>query len=82
MNKKQKPITVAREEFVQSLVKLCNDAEIPYFCVEEILKEVLKEVHTASIQQYQNDLQKYNSVVNDFDDGINTSEKIENKVED
>lgn len=73
-----KPITVAREEFAKLLVNICNNAEIPYFCIEEILKEVLQEVHIASIQQYNNDLKKYESAVNDQNDCANNSQTTEN----
>lgn len=54
-----KPITVLREEFAQGLVKLCNESGLPFFCIESILKEMIGEVHTASIKQYESDLKRY-----------------------
>ncbi len=54
-----KPITVLREEFAQNLVKLCNESGLPFFCIESILKEMLGEVHSASVQQYEADFKRY-----------------------
>lgn len=55
-----KPITVAREEFVASLVDLCNNSGLPFFVLEGILKDTLSEVHSAAVKQYEADLKKYN----------------------
>ncbi len=54
-----KPITVAREEFAHSLVELCNNAQLPFFVMESVLKDVLQEVHAASVKQYEADKAEY-----------------------
>lgn len=59
MKEHEKPITLLREDFVNSIVELCNNSYLPYFCVESILKDVLQEVHQASIKQYESDKLRY-----------------------
>ena len=54
-----KPITLLREDFANKLIDLCNDSNLPYFCVESILKDVIKEVHQASVKQYESDKIRY-----------------------
>lgn len=55
-----KPMTIAREEFVESLVKLTNDSHLPYFVIEDIFRSLLNEVHEASIKQLKEDKERYN----------------------
>lgn len=59
MSEVSKPITIAREEFVNKLIDLCNKSGMPFFCVESILKDLIQEVHTASIKQYEEDKSAY-----------------------
>lgn len=54
-----KPITVARAEFASALVELCNNAQLPFFVIESILKDVLQEVHAASVKQYEAEKAEY-----------------------
>lgn len=54
-----KPLTVAREEFVNALVELCNNAQLPFFVIESVLKDVLQEVHAASVKQYEAEKAEY-----------------------
>lgn len=56
-----KPITILRQEFINSLVDLCNNSNLPYFCVESILKEVLDEVRHASAKQFEMDKNNYDN---------------------
>jgi len=54
-----KPLTVAKEEFVSALVELCNNAQLPFFVIESALKDILQEVHAASLKQYKADKAEY-----------------------
>lgn len=54
-----KPITVAREEFIEALVKLVNEAGLPMFAVEDVLKNITAEVKMAAQQQYEADKKRY-----------------------
>ena len=59
MKKVIKPITLMREDFANQIVDLCNNCGLPYFCIESILKDVIQEVHQASIKQYESDKIRY-----------------------
>ncbi|MBQ2347796.1 MAG: hypothetical protein II388_05420 [Clostridia bacterium] len=59
-----KPLTIARQEFLDAIVGLCNDSSLPYFCMESILKDVLSEVHQASVKQYEMDKDNYEAELN------------------
>lgn len=54
-----KPITVARNEFVQDLVNLCNNSGLPFFVLEDILKNLTQEVHAAAQKQLEDDTKRY-----------------------
>lgn len=54
-----KPITVAREEFIEALVKLVNESGLPMFAVEDVLKNITSEVKMAAQQQYEADKKRY-----------------------
>lgn len=58
-NKISKPITVAREEFKQDILNLCENSGLPPFIVEDILKFFVEQVHIASIEQYKKDKEEY-----------------------
>lgn len=55
----EKPMTLLKEDFIQSLVALCNDSGLPFFMIESILKDFVQEVHAASQKQYENDKARY-----------------------
>lgn len=59
MESARKPLTIIREEFVSSVLDLCNNVQMPLFCIEDVLKELLREVHDLSVQQYKQDKQAY-----------------------
>lgn len=54
-----KPITILRDEFIQKMVDLCNNADLPFFVVEDVLKNLLQEIHSASLQQLESDKKRY-----------------------
>lgn len=58
-----KPITIAKEDFVNNLIKLVNSSQLPLFIVEYVLKDVLNEVHTIAVRQLQLDKDKYESEI-------------------
>lgn len=55
-----KPATLLKEDFLRSLIDLCNNSGLPLFVVEYILKDVYLEVKTLAQKQYEADLAKYN----------------------
>ena len=63
MNNIAKPITVAREEFKQDILKLCEKSGLPPFIVEDVLKYFLEQVHIASVEQYKRDKEEYDKAI-------------------
>lgn len=58
-----KPITIAREEFKEQLLNLCNNSGLPMFCIEDILKDFMQQVHIATIKQYEKDKEEYEQTI-------------------
>ena len=71
-----KPVTVAKTEFVSKLVELTNESGLPYIILEPIFKEFHEEVSKKLDEQTKNDLIKYKedlqeqlALINDPDKG-------------
>lgn len=58
-NTVNKPITVAANDLLNDLVNLINSSGLPYFIIENILKDCYNEVHMASQQQIKADRERY-----------------------
>ena len=56
---KNKPITLVREEFIKNMVDLCNESGLPFFIIEDVLKTLIQDTHSASIQQIAEDRKRY-----------------------
>ena len=54
-----KPITLVRDEFIKNIVESCNDSGLPFFVIEDVLKSLVQEIHTASLQQLEADKKQY-----------------------
>lgn len=54
-----KPITLIRDEFIEKTVDLCNNSGLPFFIVEDVLKNLIQEIHRASLQQLEEDKKRY-----------------------
>lgn len=68
MDKIQKPITVARAEFVSNLADLINNSGLPAFVIESILKDMLYDVRTMCKKQLELDTKKYQEMLAASDD--------------
>ena len=54
-----KPITLIRQEFVDTLVEEINNCQLPMFVIEPILQDLLDQVRTAAQKQYEVDKKQY-----------------------
>lgn len=59
MNNITKPITVARQEFLDSQVALINNSGLPAFIVADILGQLLASVKQQIQPQYESDAKAY-----------------------
>ena len=55
----KKPITVARQEFIENMVNEINTCGLPLWAIEPILKDLLSEVSTAAKRQYETEKAQY-----------------------
>lgn len=54
-----KPITLIRQEFVDTLVDEINNCQLPMFVIEPILQDLLDQVKVAVQKQYEADKAEY-----------------------
>ena len=55
----QKPITVARQDFMEQLVTLCNISELPLFVISEVLNSIDSQLQPLIKQQLDSDRAEY-----------------------
>lgn len=55
----EKPITVVRQEFIETITSVINNSNLPLFIVEPILRDIYLEVKTLSQKQYETDKEEY-----------------------
>lgn len=57
----QKPLSIMRYEFINSIIELINNSDLPPYIIEPILKDVLVEVSKQAKTQLENDMKEYES---------------------
>ena len=58
-----KPLSVERQEFITSMTTLINNAILPAFVVEDVMKELLQQGHVPAIKQYEDEKAQYEQQV-------------------
>ena len=64
----QKPITVARQEFIDVITNNINNCNLPLFVIEPILKDVYLEVKSLLRNQYEVERKEYEQMMQMSDD--------------
>lgn len=59
MNDIEKPIELKRQELIENIVGLINEAQLPAFAVADALRNILAGVDQAAAQQYEQAKQAY-----------------------
>lgn len=54
-----KPISVARVEFINSITRLISESGLQPYVLEPILRDVANDIKILTQKQYQEDLKKY-----------------------
>ena len=67
-NNMQKPLSVARYEFIQQLTNLINGSNLPMCMVEAVLKDMYADVKVVAQRQLENDLRAYQEAMERLDD--------------
>ena len=63
MNEIQKPITVARAEFISNMASLINNSGLPPFVIEPVLKDMLYDVRVMAQKQLEQDTAHYHEML-------------------
>lgn len=59
----QKPVSIIRMELQQALIDTINNADLPAFVVEPILRDLYNEAKLAVQRQYENDVRAYEQLL-------------------
>lgn len=62
-NKVNKPLSVARRDFMNSLIELVNESGLPPFVLESVVKDIYNEIRILSQKQLEADLKQYNELL-------------------
>lgn len=60
----QKPVSIIRMELQQALIDVINNADLPAFVVEPILRDLYYEAKASTQRQYENDVKAYEQLLN------------------
>lgn len=63
----QKPVTVARQDFIDGIVGLINTSGLPAFIITDILKDVQTEMVRQANDQYEKDRAAYEEAIKECD---------------
>lgn len=69
----KKPVTVAREETARALADVINQAGLPAFILEPILRELLGDIQNAMREQYQKEKAQYEQALKKYNEGNGTA---------
>lgn len=65
----QKPITIARREFVEAMSKLISESELPTSMVIDILKDAVGQLYKIETEQYERDKKQYEEAMREEEKG-------------
>lgn len=63
-----KPVTLIRQEFVDTLVEEINNCQLPMFVIEPILQDLLDQVKVMVQKQYETDKAQYEAQLKEVEE--------------
>ena len=63
----QKPASVAQVELADNLTAVINNASLPSFIVESVLKDLYNQVRSLARQQYEQDKKQYEQAMKEYE---------------
>ena len=54
-----KPMSVVRNEFINSMTELINKCQLPLFVIEGVIKDIYSDIHILAQRQLEADLKNY-----------------------
>ena len=76
----QKPTLVARQEFIENLVKLINESGVPLIVIHPVIEGVVCDVSKAIQQQYEIEKAQYEKLIEENAVG-KTADSVSKKEE-
>lgn len=64
------PITVRRSVFMKTLTDIINNSGLPFFVVEDAMKDMLSNVHAMADKQLKQDLEMYEESLKKVDQNV------------
>ncbi len=64
-----KPITIAREDFIENLVKIINDSGLPIFVVRDELNRAYNQLAQVEKEQLEQDKKTWEGSQKESEDG-------------
>lgn len=58
-NEIRKPLSVAKEEFVNALTDMINNSVLPRFIIESVLKDMYADMKVIARKEYEIDKRRY-----------------------
>lgn len=58
-NEIRKPLSVAKEEFVNALTDMINNSALPRFIIESVLKDMYADMKVIARKEYEIDKRRY-----------------------
>lgn len=65
-----KPMSVARQEFIEKLVHEINTCQLPLFVIEPILQDMLNVVKATAQKQYETEKMQYEQQLKQNEAGV------------
>lgn len=67
----EKPMLLAREDFINKLTILINESKLPAIILEPVLENVLSQTKVAINQQYIKEKEEYEKSISDIEKNKN-----------
>lgn len=58
-NKVYKPLSIARDDLMNELIKVANDSKLPLVVMEYVARDFYEEVKRTAMMQYEKDKEEY-----------------------
>ena len=77
MDQIRKPLSLVKNDFVNDIVQIINNADLPIFVVEYALRDVLNEVHSLSVQRSEAEKLQYENALKQHENDSHSDHVVE-----
>lgn len=76
-NRVEKPISVARYEFVQQITSVINGSNLPMCIIESVMKDMYADVKIVAQRQLESDMKAYQTAIENMHNSQETADTNE-----